>query len=120
MKTALVVICMAVLMSGFAAKTWAKSKGPTGYVTLYEDKNYTGRTVKVAFNKNIPNLKDLGFNDMASSLKYKVPAGWMVTLHADTSYNGSKYDMSPGSGNDPNLSGFEDKCSSVEWHRIAQ
>jgi hypothetical protein len=110
----LITIAILTLSLGISAAAFAK--GSAGYVKLYEDKDFGGRTVTIYFNKSVPDMHAHGFNDKASSVKYKIPAGYMATLHADTGYGGSKYDME-GSGSVANLASFEDKCSSVEWHK---
>lgn len=54
-------------------------------VTLYEAIDYGGKLIYIT--KDISNLGDYCFNDVASSIK--VPSGCNVTLYADANYTGS-------------------------------
>ena len=105
------VILVSVLALCSSLTSFAKG----GYVRLYEHSGFHGRSVTLYFKQNAPDMHAYGFNDKASSVQYSIPAGWMVTLHADTGYRGSKYDIvQSGSAV---LGSFGDKCSSVEWHQ---
>lgn len=94
------------------ASTGAFAKG--GYVKLYSDKGFVGASTTVGVNRNISDMHAKGMNDTVSSIKYNIPSGWQVVLHADTGYKGRTYVLE-GSGSLPSVGDFEDKCSSLEW-----
>jgi hypothetical protein len=108
------VLIAAVAVLSVCSTTAAFAKG--GYVKLYEHKGFYGRSVVVGTNRGIPDMHANGMNDTCSSIKYNIPTGWQVVLHADTGYRGSTYVLE-GRGSLPSIGYFEDKCSSLEWVR---
>jgi hypothetical protein len=89
-----------------------------GSVRIYADKGFLGRVFRVGVGKNVPDFKygSAGFNDICSSVKYSIPAGWTAILYTDSGYKGREYPMS-GTSAASDIGSFEDKCSSLQWVR---
>ncbi|HSI33579.1 MAG TPA: hypothetical protein VK986_08315 [Tepidisphaeraceae bacterium] len=97
-----------------------------GYVELFEDADFKGRRVKIAFKQDVPRLNDVssddgqkGFNDWTSSVRWKFPPGWKATLHDDADYKDRGVELL-GTGQleskaNLNADKFNDKTSSVRW-----
>lgn len=114
MKKSLFVFVLTVGAMALSMASWAKG----GSVRIYEDKALGGRVFRVGVGTNIPDFKygTPGFNDICSSVKYSIPAGWTAVLYTDSGYKGREYPMS-GSSSASDMGSFEDKCSSIQWIR---
>lgn len=62
--------------------------GPSGEVagTLFEHDNYNGKRLTLINGQDIPNLKEKGWNDLASSIM--VEPGYTVVLYKDANFQG--------------------------------
>lgn len=58
------------------ASIGAAEAAPSYSITLYEHKNFGGRSV--TYTSATPNLKDSGFNDRFSSLKVALGQKWLL------------------------------------------
>ena len=65
------------------------NNNPTDYVILYENENYTGRSVTLRPG-SIPDLNTVGFSPRSLS-SLKLPRGWSVMLYDRTYYGGNSY-----------------------------
>ena len=83
-------------------------------VVLYEHINFTG--YPLTLTSDTPNLKDLGFNDKASSIE--VPGGYVATFYSHINYGGESFTMY-GPMHATNLKGghWNDVISSVKVSR---
>lgn len=94
----------------------------SGSATLYDDKNYSDRSLTVEFQEDVPSMHtvvaggETGFNDKASSVIYDIPAGWAVVLYDDTNYSDTPKKLT-GKGQLADLGSFSDKCSSLRWEK---
>ncbi len=100
-----------------------KAYKPSGYVKLYEHKGMGGYTLTLGYGRGSgdtdSSYADQGganFKDKCSSVSYKIPAGWRVSLYEHKNYGGRAYTLT-GSGSISDLGYMNDKCSSVRWEK---
>ncbi len=91
-----------------------KTAAETGKVTIYENKNYSGRRLNISFRRNISDLNQVKFNDIASSARFEIPKGWAVVLYEDSGFKKPVRTLR-GTGAVRHFAAFTDKCSSVRW-----
>lgn len=99
------------------------SGAASNYVKLYEHSGMQGLSYTLGFKKDATDTNwvqaDQGganFKDKCSSVSYKIPAGYHVSLYENTNYGGRAYRLS-GTGSVNHLDYMNDKCSSVRWER---
>lgn len=93
------------------------------FVDFYEDSDFTDRGFIFDFadrgSKNWARFHDIdGLNDKVSAVRWCLPPGHRVRLHADSNYSGKTQDLiGDGSLREVNLNswGFGDKVSSARW-----
>lgn len=91
----------------------------TGWVKLWDDKNYSDRMLSISSDKKIPNYKNIyaggkkGFGDKVSSVKWSLPSGTKYVLYENDNYRGKSLVLK-GTGSYSNLKHqeFNDKISS--------
>lgn len=81
------------------------------YVTLYEGKNYTGKSVILPVGDYPTNESGNFANDKINSVK--VPAGLVATVYQDEKYKGKSYDLTSDIA-DLSLIGFGNMLSSIK------
>lgn len=93
------------------------------FVKLYDDKGYTDRSLTVGYKQDIQDMHrihsddgKLGFNDKASSVKFRIPSGWQVCLYEDKYFANRRYCIK-GTGEEKDVGYFNDKTSSLKWER---
>jgi hypothetical protein len=107
-------------IAAWLAPTQAKA---ASYVKLYEHSgmqglSYTANYKQDATDTNWVTVDQGGanFKDKCSSVSYKIPAGYRVSLYENTNFGGRAYVLR-GTGSVSNLDFMNDKCSSVRWER---
>jgi hypothetical protein len=80
----LAACALAMLAFTFAvgSTVGGQNEGPT--VTLYEDIDYGGKSLTL--HKDLDNLDRRNFNDLASSLKWRLPRDTAAVLYIDADY----------------------------------
>ena len=84
-------------------------------ITLYEHEGFRGRAVTI--NSNVLNLKQMGFNDMASSALVE---GGQWTVCENDNYTGRCITLRPGSYVSLQQLGMQDSITSVRPYRRGQ
>lgn len=116
-------IALIVLFCVVGFLTPTVSTAASNHVKLYADSGMQGLSYTLGFNKDAADTNwvttDQGsgnFKDKCSSVSYKIPAGYHVSLYENTNYGGRAYRLS-GTGSVNHLDYMNDKCSSVRWER---
>lgn len=96
------------------------------WVRLFDDANFSGRQLTVAYPTEQVSLKasrlDSGagdLNDRVSSARWSIPEGCRLVLFEDENFRGARFQL-VGSGRteqNSNLGSFSDKASSARWER---
>jgi hypothetical protein len=94
------------LFAAAAALACVTHAASAGQLTLFSDSDFRGNQVTV--RGAAPNLKDIGFNDRASSVVVR-SGTWQICEHTD--YGGDCAELGPGEYRE--LSRFNDRISSV-------
>ncbi len=118
MKTILLSLIALLLTLPMVSVAEAK-----GWVKLYDDKGFTDRILTVPFGQDMGDFNYVhsddgksGFNDKASSAKYKIPAGWEAVLCENNNYAKREFILR-GTGENPDFGYFNDKASSIKWRK---
>lgn len=109
------IIALSLSSVSFAAKYW---------VIMYDDEGFSDRSLEVPFKYSkttqYQNLRHAtasgkkGFNDKATSVKWKLPSGWQCTMYENDSFSKRKFVLR-GNGKVQmisHLGWFGDKASS--------
>jgi hypothetical protein len=99
-----------------APKKETPEKKEEGWVRIYADKNYKGRSVVIKYPRSVRDLETLKFNDVCSSVTFEVPDGWRAVLYEDKSYAKKGVPLR-GKGSRRDLGKLNDKCSSIRWEK---
>jgi hypothetical protein len=108
----ILVLCALAAIAAFGVANRSTAQVPQFYggagITIFEDIDFGGQTR--TFRDDVPNLVDLGWNDMMSS--FRVGGGERWELCEDINYGGSCVVVS-GSENDMRRNGWNDIVSSL-------
>ena len=107
--------------------TRGEVQGPEGaMVRLYEGESFRDRRLTLAFNQNIPNLRQAqsddgraGFETLVTSVRWLVPPGWNCVLYVGRDYRDDALELR-GTGHMESISHLERharKVSSVRWEQ---
>ncbi len=104
-----------------AAAAAAEQEKREAYVALYKDDTFRGRELKLAFGVSPSDLqrqKEFDFGDCASSVRYRIPAGWKVVLYKDDTFRAPVLTLE-GTAEIPDFRprGAGDNISSVRWEQ---
>ncbi|UCH93482.1 MAG: hypothetical protein JSV88_24865 [Candidatus Aminicenantes bacterium] len=89
------------------------------FVSLYEDRDFVDRMIRITSAMNISNFEDIDFGDKTSSAKWCIPVGHSVILYQHDTYRGRTLIL-PGTGKVEQIAnfkdkGFNDETSSLKW-----
>lgn len=101
------------------------------WIKLYDDKSFQDRSLTLKYTDHPNGYSDLGalksdngksgFNDKASSVRWKIPRGWKAVLYDDKEFKDSRFELR-GNGDVQEIAdmgSYSDKASSFNWEETS-